>query len=404
MKSFYTAVLYAIENIRSNFFHTLLSVIGITIGVSALIIILSMIDGLENYAEDQISGTTSVKVVEVSSRTMDIIDGITVRKESPVILTGQLHQDLMSKMDVPVSTYRISKVARQISLKDEPIGALVYYSDPGYADYYSLAYGTHLYQTDDLAAQHVAVVSTLLAERIAGESFEPDELIGTELALDDTHYTIIGIVQGFAQNPEILIPIGFLAGRELLNHPPFIAIEAENVTDVPRVKNVVQEWLASSPYTPDDVRIVSQDSRVDQATKGFMLFRIIMGLIVGISVIVGGVGVMNVLLISVTQRTREIGVRKAVGSRKSDIYMQFLSESMVVSLFGTVVGIIFGVMVSLAIAPVVHQITEIPFSPAFSLLTIAAITIFSLLIGILFGTYPAYTASQLSPIDALRRE
>jgi putative ABC transport system permease protein len=135
-----------------------------------------------------------------------------------------------------------------------------------------------------------------------------------------------------------------------------------------------------------------------------MLFRIIMGLIVGISVIVGGIGVMNVLLISVTQRTNEIGLRKAVGSRKSDIYVQFLSESMVVSLFGTVVGIIIGILASLAVVPIVHQIVEIPFSPAFSLLTITVITIFSLLIGVLFGTYPAYKASQLSPIDALRRE
>ena len=129
-----------------------------------------------------------------------------------------------------------------------------------------------------------------------------------------------------------------------------------------------------------------------------------MGLIVGISVIVGGIGVMNVLLISVTQRTNEIGLRKAVGSRKSDIYVQFLSESMVVSLFGTVVGIIIGILVSLAIVPIVHNIIDIEFSPAFSLLTISVITILSLMIGVLFGTFPAYKASQLNPIDALRRE
>jgi len=402
MKTLYTALLYSIENIRTNFFHTLLSVIGITIGVSALIIILSMIDGLEEYAEDQISSTTSVKVVEVSSRAMESIDGITIRKEEISVLTDEIHRELISDIDIPFSTYRVSEVARQISIEDEPIGALVYYSDPGYADYYSLKSGSHLFDAN--IEGQVAVVDTVTAKRIAGESNATDSIIGLNVTIDDKQYEIIGIIEGFTQNPEVLIPIEFLSGEELLNHPPFIAIEADDVADVAVVKQAAEEWLAVSPLTLDDVRISSQDSRVNQATQGFMLFRIIMGLIVGISVIVGGIGVMNVLLISVTQRTNEIGLRKAVGSRKSDIYVQFLSESMVVSLFGTVVGIIIGILVSLAIVPIVHNIIEIEFSPAFSLLTISVITILSLMIGVLFGTFPAYKASQLNPIDALRRE
>jgi len=405
LKTFYTALLYAIENIRTNFFHTLLSVIGITIGVSALIIILSMIDGLEEYAQDQISTTTSVKVVEVTSVTTKTIDGVSIRKEQPVILTQQIHQELISEIDIPFSTYRVSEVARQISVGDQQIGSLVYYSDPGYSDKYIKESGTHLFETDlNQAGNQVAVVDTILTKRIAGESFRPEDILGNQVTLDDMSFEIIGIVQGFSQNPEVLVPIEFMKGRELLNHPPFIAIEADDVADVPIIKNTVQEWLATSPFTSNDIRIFSQDSRVNQATQGFTLFRIIMGLIVGISVIVGGIGVMNVLLISVTQRTKEIGIRKAVGSRKKDIYVQFLSESMVISLFGTLVGVVVGILASLAVVPIVHQIIEVPFSPAFSFLTIAAITLFSLLIGILFGTFPAYKASQLSPIDALRRE
>lgn len=403
LKSFYTAVLYAIENIRTNFFHTLLSVIGITIGVSALIIILSMIDGLEEYAEDQISTTTSVKVVEISSQTMESIDGITVRKEEISILTDEIHREIISEIDIPFSTYRVSEVARQISIRDEPIGALVYYSDLGYADYYPLAYGSHIFDAN-AAGRRVAVVDTVAAKRIAGESNATESILGSDISIDDERYEIIGIIEGFTQNPEVLIPIEFLSGQELLNHPPFITIEANNIADVTLVKSAIERWLADSPFTDDDIRISSQDSRVNQATQGFMLFKIIMGLIVGISVIVGGIGVMNVLLISVTQRTKEIGIRKAVGSRKKDIYVQFLSESMVVSLFGTIVGIIVGILVSLVMIPIVHSITEIPFSPAFSIVTILVITFFSLFIGIFFGTFPAYKASQLYPIDALRTE
>jgi len=404
-KTIYTALLYAIENIRTNFFHTLLSVLGITIGVSALIIILSMIDGLEEYAQDQISTTTSVKVVEISSVTMQSVDGVTIRKQNPVVLDQQIHQELISQINVPFSTYRVSEAAKQITMQDQQIGALVYYADEGYAAYYPQVHGTHLYdETLSATNRQIAVISTAMAERIGGEAYEPDSLIGKDLQIAETTYTVTGIVESLSTNPEILLPIDVLPVRKLQSHPPFIAIEADQVEDVPVVKKAVQDWLASSPYSSDDLRIFSQDSRVNQATQGFQLFRIIMGLIVGISVIVGGIGVMNVLLISVTQRTKEIGLRKAVGSRKSDIYVQFLSESMVVSLFGTLVGIIIGILISLAVVPIVHQIMEVPFSPTFSPVTISIITILSLLIGVLFGTFPAYKASQLNPIEALRRE
>jgi putative ABC transport system permease protein len=239
-KSFYTAVIYAVENIRTNFFHTLLSVIGITIGVSALIIILSMIDGLEKYAEDQISSTTAIKVVEISSRTTESLDSIAIRKEQPVILTEQIHRELISNIDVPFTTYRVSEAARQVSAGDQQIGAQIYFSDPGYADYYILEYGTHLFETESNPGERqVAVVSSLLAERIAGELFEAETLIGTELTVNDMQYDIIGIVRGIAQNPEILIPIDYLTGQELLNHPPFIAIQADEIADVPKVRDAV---------------------------------------------------------------------------------------------------------------------------------------------------------------------
>jgi putative ABC transport system permease protein len=405
LKSFQTAILYALENIQSNFFHTLLSVIGITIGVSALIIILSMIDGLEKYAEDQISNTTSVKVVEVSSVTMKSVDGVPIPKDNPVILTEQIHEDIISGITVPFTAYRVAEMAMQVSIENQDIGALVYYADRGYAGYYSQAHGAPLFNDRNKNKENPgAVISTVLAKRIAGDSYDSHNIIGKNLSVENISYNIVGIVEGLSPNPEILLSIHNQPIENLQNHPPYMAIEAGSVEDVPAVKKSVQEWRESSSFTEEDIQILSQDYRVDQATQGFMLFRIIMGLIVGISVIVGGIGVMNVLLISVTQRTKEIGIRKAVGSRKKDIYVQFLSESMVISLFGTLVGVLIGILVSIAMTPIVHQIIDVPFRPAFSLLTITVITLFSLLIGILFGTFPAYKASQLSPIDALRRE
>jgi putative ABC transport system permease protein len=143
---------------------------------------------------------------------------------------------------------------------------------------------------------------------------------------------------------------------------------------------------------------------VEQAAKGFKLFRIIMGLIVGISVLVGGIGVMNVLLISVTERTSEIGVRKAVGANKRDIILQFLSESITISLFGSLLGLVVGILGTMIIVPIVKSLTGVPFQAAYTLNTLVVISILAVVIGIVFGTYPAMRAARLDPVEAIRRE
>ncbi len=130
----------------------------------------------------------------------------------------------------------------------------------------------------------------------------------------------------------------------------------------------------------------------------------VLGLIVGISVVVGGIGVMNVLLISVTERTAEIGIRKAVGANRRDIILLFLSESITVSAFGSFLGLVFGVGATMIIIPIVKSVTKVPFQAAYTLNTFVIIAIISLLVGIIFGTYPALRASKLDPVEAIRLE
>ena len=143
---------------------------------------------------------------------------------------------------------------------------------------------------------------------------------------------------------------------------------------------------------------------MDQVSKGFLLFRIVMGLIVGISVLVGGIGVMNVLLISVTERTSEIGIRKALGANKNDIMRLFLSESITVSLFGSLLGLTFGVLGTMVFIPIIKAITKVPFQAAYTWNTLLVIMIIAILVGVIFGTYPAMKAARLDPVDAIRRE
>jgi putative ABC transport system permease protein len=135
-----------------------------------------------------------------------------------------------------------------------------------------------------------------------------------------------------------------------------------------------------------------------------LLFKVIMGLITGISVLVGGVGVMNVLLITVTERTREIGVRKAVGARRRDVVAQFLAEAVAVSGVGSLIGLGLGLAVVFAAAPVLRAATDVPFYAAVTPQTLAVVAAVAVAVGVVFGTYPALRAARLRPADAIRHE
>lgn len=230
-------------------------------------------------------------------------------------------------------------------------------------------------------------------------------LIGKKIRFENHALTIIGIVpEPLVKSAQIYFPITLLSDVELREHPPMIYFDVKKTEDIPQLKSEIQNWLHHEFGTDDNFTIQTNDFRIEQATKAFLVFRVVMGLIVGISVLVGGIGVMNVLLISVTERTAEIGIHKATGANKRDIILLFLSESITVSAFGSVLGLVLGVVGTMIIIPIVKAITEVPFQAAFTWNTLVVISIISLLVGIVFGTYPAIRAARLNPVDAIRHE
>jgi putative ABC transport system permease protein len=179
----------------------------------------------------------------------------------------------------------------------------------------------------------------------------------------------------------------------------------ENLADIEPAKISLQAQLKKEfGDHAADLEVVTNDVRLQQAERGFRLFRVIMGLIVGISVVVGGIGVMNVLLISVTQRTSEIGVRKAMGAKRKDILLQFLTESITISSFGSFCGLLLGIFGTMGAIPLIRALTKIPFQASYTWNTIGVVAILALLVGVIFGTYPALRASRLDPVEAMRRE
>lgn len=394
------------QNIRGRLFHTLLSILGIVIGVAALVTVLSLIDGMEQYARDQITNTTSLKAVIIQTETYKQVNEVRLKKEDYDCLSYEHFKALSDAMTVPAKGYIQFKENSEVWVGDSNrIGATVQGINSLHPTAVNLKAGRLFNLEELLDKSPVAFVNFAFAKQAVGKD-SAQVILGQTLTYNDKAVKVVGVLKPANQEEsEVYLPITLLTSAELKSSPPRVVFEVDDVEQVQAFKKDVAYWLkANFSGDPSDFVVFTNEGRVEQAAKGFLLFRLVMGMIVGISVIVGGIGVMNVLLISVTERTVEIGVRKAMGAKKRDILLQFLAESVTVSLFGSMLGVILGVLSTFAIVPVVKAIADVPFQAAYTLDTFFVIAIIAVITGVVFGTYPALRAAKLDPVEAIRRE
>ncbi len=186
---------------------------------------------------------------------------------------------------------------------------------------------------------------------------------------------------------------------------PVLILRARSLEEVTPVQEGTERWLAQRYGDWKKVaRVESNRARLDQVAQGMLLARLFMGAITGISLLVGGIGIMNVLLASVTERTREIGVRKAVGASRGDILVQFLAESVTISGMGSALGAALGLAGAFGVTAFMRHQTRADIYAAFTWPTVLVCAVAALTVGLVFGLYPALRASRLSPIDAIRHE
>jgi len=403
MRSLLRSFGLALKNIRSNLFHTFLSILGVVIGVAALVTILSLIDGLQKMAHEKISSVTSVENVTVSMSPYETLDGVRVRKPDFKPLMPEDFKEMTRNLPVKEAVM-MSRLTGIIDVDDTTrIGMRGYaVTEPKETPEF---FAGESISTD---AFEKAIPDAILSYQAASALREsPKDLIGDSINFHNRQMKIVGVLDSTEEeNNSIVFPIGLLTKDDLNENTPMIQMKANTVEQVPEIKESLQTWLKEKygDSSEEDFNIITSEKWVDQLNQGFAVFRVVMGMIIGISVLVGGIGIMNVLLISVNERVREIGIRKATGAKRKDIVWLFMAESITISSFGSLIGLVVGIGFSLLAVPIAKMIVDIPFEAAFTGNTMMVIAVVAILIGVLFGTYPAVKASKLDPVEAIRKE
>jgi len=401
------------RTLRTNPMRTVLSTLGVVIGVGSLVAILSVSDGLEQFSREQIERTTDLHSIVVFPKTVEILEGITVRKSDVQHLSVADAETLSAKLGERAAVSLTLVGSDRIALRADTtrVPTLVVGTLSNAPEVFSLALeaGRFLDDADVRTGRRVAVLSQKAAERLT-RGLQLHTLLGQDVIIKGMEFCVVGVVSGGAGEgtASTYIPMteqtfATLSRRE--GKAAQATIRVRMVEDVEHVRTEVESWLSQKAGPVDRHFVVSSSrQRVAQVEQAMMVFKLAMGSIAGISLLVGGIGIMNILLASVSERTREIGIRRAAGARARDILLQFLAESLAIAGLGSILGVVLGLIGSTVVTAVIRTLTEAPLESGFTWSSILVAVGAACLVGFTFGIYPARKASRLSPTDAIRYE
>ena len=398
-------ILEALESLTSNKMRSSLTVLGIVIGVAAVIAMLAIGRGAQASINGQIQGigTNLVFIFPGNNREQ-------IRNPKPLTLDDA--NALLDPINAP-DVQAVSPVAQSnftVSSGSQSERTTVSGVTPGYASVANetITEGEFITQAQFQGLSAVAVIGPDTATKIYGRN---TNVIGETVRINGQPYRVIGVLASKGgssfvnQDDRVLIPISTMQsrltsqrGRQQIDMIEAQATSSNTVTDAVDQITQILRLRHHVEIGAEDFSISTQQQILSAATSITGIFTLFLGGIAAISLLVGGIGIMNIMLVSVTERTREIGIRMAVGARGGDILVQFLIEAVTLSIIGGAIGIGSGMLISHLVASITHWPTLTP------VLWIIIAAFSSAVVGVISGFYPAWKASKLDPIDALRYE
>ena len=410
----YQNLLEALENLNANKLRSMLTVLGIVIGVAAVIAMLSIGRGAQASITSQIEsiGTNLVYVSPGSTRQ----EGVA----SAAGTAGTLTLDDATALSYLPNVVAVSPEAdgrAQVAYLGSNANTRLIGTTSNYLEVHNLtlADGSFITEANQATRSTVIVLGSAVAETLFGST---QGAVGQRIRVNGQPYRVIGVLEskggtGFMnQDDQVIVPLSTaqtrlvgasrFRGANTINQITLKAVDSKTAQQVVDEATATMRQRHNTVAGADDFTVTSQQDVIGAATQVTDTLTIFLGGIAGISLMVGGIGIMNIMLTTVTERTREIGLRKAVGARRQDILVQFLVESMVLSLLGGIIGVIIGWLIARLIGSV--QLGGSAITPVVGLDSVLLATLFSMAVGLFFGIYPASRAASLQPVEALRYE
>ncbi|MEJ2561084.1 MAG: ABC transporter permease [Anaerolineales bacterium] len=401
-------VLEALDSLASNKLRSGLTVLGIVIGVGAVIAMLAIGTGAQNTITGSISG--------IGTNLLFVVRGGSQEIRNPKPLTLADAEAIRDPFVAPsvVGVAPVLQGTVEVSYAGEGDLTTGYGVTPDYQSVRNveLAEGEFISEVHLLGRAAVAVIGPDVADELFGRR---QGVLGETIRVEGQPFRVIGVTVSKGgsefsnEDNQIIVPLSTAQVRLLRRNRDAVdmilvqAISPENVTTASDEIAAILRARHRTPIGEDDFTIFTQQDFLETAEQITNVLTVFLGGIAAISLLVGGIGIMNIMLVSVTERTREIGLRKAVGARKRDILFQFLTESALLSMMGGLIGIGLGWGLS-QIVGAIAAASDAELNPSMGLDAILLATLFSAAVGVFFGLYPAKRAADLQPVEALRYE
>jgi putative ABC transport system permease protein len=404
------AFIEALESLSGNKLRSGLTVLGIVIGVAAVIAMLAVGQGAQASITGSISGIGTNLLFVFRGDTGD-----NVRNPKPLTLGDA---DALSDQFAAPSIEAVAPALQGngvVSFGGEQTSPQILGVTPDYFQVrnYHITEGELITEEHMLGRASVVLLGPEVAKTLFGHS---DGVTGETIRIEGQPFRVIGVLESKgggafgSQDNVVIVPFTTaqtrLIRRSTTDRVDVIFVQAVSGDVVTKAADEISQILRQRHRTPigaDDFTVFTQQDLLTTFASITGILTVFLGGIAGISLLVGGIGIMNIMLVSVTERTREIGLRKALGARRRDILIQFLTESSLLSLIGGIIGIIFGWLISFAVGQIAAA-NNTAFTPIVGMDAVLLATIFSAAVGLFFGIYPANRAAGLEPVEALRYE